>query len=292
MGSDMHGSSAFAARLFEMLPLGIVYYDSNLCVIDCNDRFVKIIHSARERIIGVDMHKLPDAKAVGCLQQALLGREGHYEGPYHAITSDVDLWICLHTAPVLGESGELIGGISIVEDISERRAAEENLRSREQRYRLLYQQSPIGIIHYDMNLKITEYNDRLVEILKSKHELLKDFDLSRIPDPKIVSIMRAALEGTPGFYEGRYKSLTSGADLWLSSRIGPMCDAGDRITGGICIIEDISDRMEAEMALKEKMSEVERLNRFMMGRETRVLELKHEINHLLQMGGKPKRYQV
>ncbi len=44
--------------LFQRLPVGVFHYDQELRITDCNDRFVTILQSSRERLIGLDMNTL------------------------------------------------------------------------------------------------------------------------------------------------------------------------------------------------------------------------------------------
>ncbi len=56
------------------------------------------------------------------------------------------------------------------------------------------------------------------------------------------------------------------------------------------IIRDITDRKAAEAALNEQVEELRRWSALTLGREGRVLDLKHEVNELLGALGRPPRY--
>jgi PAS domain S-box-containing protein len=56
------------------------------------------------------------------------------------------------------------------------------------------------------------------------------------------------------------------------------------------VLTDITARKLAELTLQDKLSELQRWHDVTLGRETRVLELKREVNELLIAGGKPPRY--
>ncbi|HPQ81160.1 MAG TPA: diguanylate cyclase, partial [bacterium] len=58
------------------------------------------------------------------------------------------------------------------------------------------------------------------------------------------------------------------------------------------LVQDVTESKRSDAILRSKMAEVEQLNRFMMGRETRVIELKREINEILKKFGQPPRYSV
>ncbi len=66
---------------------------------------------------------------------------------------------------------------------------------------------------------------------------------------------------------------------------------GSKIVGYLGIATDLSERKAAEEKIRTTLSELERLNRVMMNREERVIELKREINSICQQAGIPPRYR-
>ena len=56
--------------------------------------------------------------------------------------------------------------------------------------------------------------------------------------------------------------------------------------------QDISERKRAESELKKKNKELELFNRLAVGRELKMIELKKEINALLEDQGKEPRYEI
>jgi PAS domain S-box-containing protein len=78
----------------------------------------------------------------------------------------------LTSSPLLVEGKPCIAGVGI--DISERKAAEEQLRQSEARYRLLFERSLAGIFRYQMDQGLVECNDAGARILgyASQQELL------------------------------------------------------------------------------------------------------------------------
>ncbi|MFZ2890156.1 putative bifunctional diguanylate cyclase/phosphodiesterase [Sulfuricurvum sp.] len=114
--------------IFKEAPAGIFYYNTDLIVIDSNTEMLQILRIDRERMIGLDLKKLPDT----CLYEALNApfgeRKGYYEGPYTTMINRLNLWITLRTSPMYDTKHEIIGGVAIVTDITERVVAEEQVK--------------------------------------------------------------------------------------------------------------------------------------------------------------------
>ncbi len=111
-------------------PVGIFHYNANYIITFCNQRFADLLQNSVEHFAGIDLKSVKDESAFPALEKALSGEVGHYEGRYSATYSDVNIWISLTCAPSLDSNGNVVGGIAIVQDISERKKAEyiiENL---------------------------------------------------------------------------------------------------------------------------------------------------------------------
>jgi len=93
------------------------------------------------------------------------------------------------------------------------------------------------------------------------------------------------------FFEHEYQILTAGKVVrWVLERGNVVFDQDDTILFLEGYIEDITERKAAEIDLKEKMHELEKFNRIMVGRENKMIELKIEINELLFRMKLPPKY--
>lgn len=125
-------------------------------------------------------------------------------------------------------------------------ASEKEARISEERYRLILQHTPAGILHYNKDLVITYCNDRFSQLLKAPKEKLIGLDMSTLKDQSILPALREAVEGKEGSYEGQYHSTLSNTLLWLIMFYSPLRDIDGTLEGGIAIIEDITARKMAE----------------------------------------------
>jgi len=82
-----------------------------------------------------------------------------------------------------------------------------------------------------------------------------------------------------------------GSLFWCFFRVCAV-DAQDISQGIVCTLEDITERKQVEKALKEQMADMERFSRLTINREEKMIQLKEEINTLLECEGKGKKYKI
>lgn len=78
----------------------------------------------------------------------------------------------------------------------------------------------------------------------------------------------------------------------VSTSGSPIFDDAGNLTGYRGVDEDITERKKAEQALLAKMDELERFHKLTVGREITMVELKKEVNMLLNELGKKSKYRI
>lgn len=126
---ELHKSRERFRLIFESAPIGIIDFDDSGVIQQCNDAFIRIIGSSREKLIGLNMLQLPDKKMVKALSEALGGREGDYEGVYHSVTADKQTPVRGQFVPLFSENKTVSGGLGMIQDISREQQALERHRS-------------------------------------------------------------------------------------------------------------------------------------------------------------------
>jgi PAS domain S-box-containing protein len=130
----------------------------------------------------------------------------------------------------------------------ERSRLYSEIRESEARYRLLFYQTPVGIIHFDRQLHLLDWNNFSLAILQSSQKELNGLDLNKLPDARLLPAIKDTLAGEVGHYEGPYEVTSGLPATWISMRTVPLYDQKGQVQGGIGIIEDITDRKKVEDA--------------------------------------------
>lgn len=131
-------------------------------------------------------------------------------------------------------------------------ASRKTLKESEERYRLLFSQSPLGILHLDTRGVVRDANQKFAEIVGISTGEIIGFDVpAKLKNPGLVSAVRQALAGTTGFYEGEFVSERSRGHLILRVLCQPV-GLQEKSSGVICIVDDITERWQAEQREKQQ----------------------------------------
>lgn len=135
------------------------------------------------------------------------------------------------------------------------------LRMSEEKFRLIFEHSPLGILHFDGEGVITACNPAFEKIVGTSREKILGIDLKTLPDIRISQTIKQVLSGNTGTFENEYSSVTSKKSGPIRALFAPLSRSNGIITGGIGIIEDITLLKLNEVKLVHAREEAEKANR-------------------------------
>jgi PAS domain S-box-containing protein len=107
--------------------VGVYIFDNDFRITQCNERMVKIIGSSFDKIIGLNLLELVDQTFTQLIKKALMGEIVSHDNWYQATTSSARLWLSVSVSPLMDASGNVLGGMCVVEDKTENKRIEEEL---------------------------------------------------------------------------------------------------------------------------------------------------------------------
>jgi PAS domain S-box-containing protein len=164
-------------------------------------------------------------------------------------------WTNDHAAPLLAPDGTVRKWVGMNIDITARKEAEEALRASEERFRAVAEQAEAGIVMVNTEGQVIFANDRFGEIVRRTRDKLVGKTVGELTHPEDWGpneplLRRMLTQGEPFTVEKRYVR-PDGSPVWVRNAVSPRRDTTGQIVGGFAICIDITERKQAEEALRK-----------------------------------------
>jgi PAS domain S-box-containing protein len=192
------------------------------------------------------------------------------------------LWTLVGAIPQFTEQGEIASVILSVTNITELKRAEEALRTSEELFRTLVQNSHVGVVLYGPNHEIQFANRASLAMFGRKEEEVlgkKGVDLSMIPLNEDGTEMPLSMRAVPRTIAARqavfnevtgWRRAGSNDVLWLQGEAVPLFGENSELERVITSFVDITKRKRAEEALHQlstRLLQLQDEERRRLGRE-------------------------
>jgi len=114
--------------IFENSPIGIIQYNPEGMILNINQYFCNLIGATREQLLNLNMLLLPNENLAQVIEKSLTGDTVFYEDLYKSTITGKEVYVRATFAPVFDDSRLMTGGIGIVEDYTEKKEMEEEIR--------------------------------------------------------------------------------------------------------------------------------------------------------------------
>ncbi|MFH0865971.1 MAG: PAS domain S-box protein [Bacteroidota bacterium] len=173
-----------------------------------------------------------------------------------------------------GKPFEVFG---IARDVTERKKANEAIKNSEEKYKMIFENAPLGIMTADISGNIIEINPVLLQMLGSKS----------VNETKSINVLSFPPMIMAGLVEKFVKCIETGESVvsehtytskWgksLDTRIytKPIKNSRDRITGFQTIVEDITEQKKTEKQIISALNE----------KEVLIREIHHRVKNNMQI---------
>jgi PAS domain S-box-containing protein len=266
--------------ILNLLPIGVYVVDENKDIIDVNPAFERFMGLSKEELLRRKHWNRKYLRSDGSFLPSMSednydqmhgGRPLDNGEPYLDLETGMEkedgsiVWANTNAVPLPFSDWKVVVAL---EDITEKRQMQNELRDREERFRRIFELSPIGIQVFDMEGFLISANDASLKILKWKDSnKAKGYNIFR--DALLDDEIQMTLQSGQIAHEGRWikrksvKSAKKESDassregkMYLDYIISPLGAKEKDPSGYLALIQDLTEIKLAEEAL---ISDNERL---------------------------------
>jgi PAS domain S-box-containing protein len=134
----------------------------------------------------------------------------------------------------------------------------EAQRESEQRFRVLFEQAAVGVAQVNTETgQFVMLNDKYCDIVGYSHEEMEKLTFPMITHP---DDLQADLDNMQLLQEGKIREFSrekryihkNGSIVWVNMTVSPMWESGEKPGYHIAVVEDITERKQAESGLAER----------------------------------------
>ncbi len=256
----LRGSELQFRSMFDLAASGMTLLDARTgCFIQVNDRFCEITGYSRDELMRLSPIEIthPDDRVrdqEGFIR-LLRGDIDEYHVEKRYLRRDGSIrWVVVAVRLLRDAEGHPLRTTAVIQDVTDRRRAEEALQQSEQRLRLFIHNAPAAIAMFDRDMKYVSVSRRWLEdygltgidvMGRSHYEVFPE-----IPE-RWKELHRRALAGEILRHEADHFERADGSVQWIKWQLHPWWTGAGEVGGIILFTEDITDRIQAEEALRE-----------------------------------------
>ena len=153
-------------------------------------------------------------------------------------------------------TGSTNANIDMQEILQRSQAFEKALLDSEERYRLTFEQAAVGIAHVSKDGHCLSVNRKLCQIVGYTQEDLRKLTMNQISHPADLRTDLAQAEKVIAGDSDQYSTekrliRKDGSAVWVNQTVSAVRDSDGRLNYLVCVIEDVTERKQAELALAD-----------------------------------------
>jgi PAS domain S-box-containing protein len=241
---------------FDHAAIGMALVASDTRPLKVNHSLCELLGYSEQELLGATFQSLthPDDldSSIAHVRRVLAGEAQAFQMEKRYIHKrGHPVWVILSASLLRDGDGRPLYLISQVQDITERKLAEEALRESEERARrALVEQMLAGVAECDPDGKFVLVNQRYCDITGYGEAELLSMRLVDILHPddllRVTELNRRLVEAGEGFITEKRFRRKDGAEVWVNSHVSPVRNAQGAIDKRVSVVIDVTDRKRVE----------------------------------------------
>ena len=224
-----------------------------------NEKMAEMLGYNREEIIGKFLWDFAYEEDKGIFHVKLANRKQGIDEVYELKLLRKDgspLWVSVSAKGFFDDAGKFEGSVGMFTDITERKRAEQELRESEERFRSAFDDSAVAMALVGPDASLLKVNDAFCQLLgleKSEMESLTFLDFTYPDDigPSILAHKAVISRNKPFLWIEKRYIRKDGRVIWCEVSSSPVLDSKGCPIYTVAHVQDITERKEAEEALKK-----------------------------------------
>ncbi|MGD2185156.1 MAG: PAS domain S-box protein, partial [Desulfobacterales bacterium] len=276
--------------VFEAAPLGIAIADAKGYILEVNDTFFRLLGYSKDEIKKLTFIDIthPDDReeTIKLSRKARDEKINSYQTENRYLKKNGDyLWAIMRATAIKDNNGNLQYWLALIEDVTERKAAQDALTQSGRRYRDILESIEEGYFEVDLKGNFTFFNDQVCEIIGYPRRELMGMNNRQYTSPATARKMFQIFNRV--FKTGKSAKITKfeiirkdGTKKFLEVSASLMCNSNKAPIGFRGVLRDVTDRFQAEKDRERLESQVQHAQK-MEAVGTLAGGIAHDFNNLL-----------
>lgn len=250
-------ASELNRQIITDLAEGVVLLDRALTCLVWNRYMEELSGLTRRKVLGLyALDIFPYLKDLGiedCLKKALNGESISFPDTHLGKLTGTDRWIAGKLCPFVSADGNITGVIVLIQDVTDRKKTEQALKRRDADLNRAQAVARIGSWRFDIMERVIDFSDETYRLMGVPVS-------SRLTGEAVMAVVHAddhaqiraawaaALEA--GHYETECRISTPRGTRWIHSIADIERDREGRACAAIGTVQDVTERKQAEEALR------------------------------------------
>lgn len=242
--------------IFDQASVGIALVSTSGQWLMVNDYFCQIVGYDEEELLTMSFRDITHPSDVQydsqLIEQINNNEISYYSREKRYVHKDGNsVWVDVNVTAARDERGKSKYVIAVIKELSVQKSYEKRIVIRENQLRTVFDNSLVGIFHFDSNGVVLDCNQQGAAILGAPVEAIKGFNVyTQHMNTDLIEGLKKAVAGISSNYEGLFTSMTGGRTAYIRATFNPV-PSDSPSSEVIVTVDDITEQYETQTALQQ-----------------------------------------